>query len=150
MTNNEYEEFQKYNDGQKMGMMEQFLVIAFANNDPTELIQLLLQIAQTDSSPCVKHEAAFNIGQIFAKHNACKELENISKEIAHAFCQIVEIDESLVMKHETLESIGDAGFDTLEVRELLYKYSQNDNYDIANTAQISYWQITGKEYNHGE
>ena len=141
-----YEEFQKCNDGQKMGMMEDFLIIALNNGNVVDWARLFLQIAQTDSSPCVKHEAAFNIGLVFAKYNRGNELENISEEFAHAFCEIAENDESLVMKHESLESIGDAGFDTPEVRELLYKYSQDENYDIANTAQISYWQITGKGF----
>lgn len=143
---NEYEEFQKCNDGQKMAMMEEFLIIALNCSSPTEWIRLFLQIAQTDSSPCVKHEAAFNIGQVFSKHDSTEDLENISEEIAHGFCQIVENDESLVMKHETMESMGDAGFDTPEVRALLYKYSQDENYDVANTAQISYWQITGEGF----
>jgi hypothetical protein len=94
----------------------------------------------------VKHEAAFNTGQVFAKHEPSGELESIKEEFAHAFCEIVENDESLVMKHETMESMGDAGFDTPEVRALLYKYSQDKNYDLANTARISYWQITGEEF----
>ncbi|KKM88955.1 hypothetical protein LCGC14_1253450 [marine sediment metagenome] len=143
---NEYEEFQKCNDGQKMAMMEDFLVIALNDGNVVDWVRLFLQIAQTDSSPCVKHEAAFNTGQVFAKYDGGNELENISEEIAHGFCQIVENDESLVMKHETMESMGDAGFDTPEVRALLYKYSQDENYDVANTAQISYWQITGEGF----
>lgn len=144
---NEYEKFQKYNDGQKMATMEEFLIITLNEINPTEWIKLFLQIAQTDSSPCVKHEAVFNIGQIFAKHESFEELETIREELAHVFCEIVENDESLVMKHETMESMGDAGFDTPEVRALLYKYSRDENYDIANTAQISYWQITGEDFN---
>lgn len=142
----EYEEFQKCNDGQKMAMMEEFLVIALNDDNIVGWVKLFLQIAQIDSSPCVKHEAAFNIGRVFAKYGGADILDDITEEIAHAFCEIVENDESLVMKHETMESMGDAGFDTPEVRALLYKYSQDKNYDVANTAQISYWQITGEEF----
>jgi hypothetical protein len=141
-----YQGFQKGNDGQKMEMMEELLTLAQNESDPTEWIKLFLRIAQTDSSPCVKHEAAFNTGQVFAKHESSGKLDSMKEEIAHAFCEIVENDESLVMKHETMESMGDAGFDTPEVRALLYKYSQDENYDVANTAQISYWQITGEEF----
>jgi hypothetical protein len=45
-----------------------------------------------------------------------------------------------------MESMGDGDLDTPEVRALLYKYSQDKNYDLANTARISYWQITGEEF----
>jgi hypothetical protein len=145
-TSEKYQEFQKCNDGQKMEMMEELLTLAQNESDPTEWIKLFLRIAQTDSSPCVKHEAAFNTGQVFAKHESFEERENIKEEIAHAFCEIIENDESLVLKHEAMESMGDADLDTPEVRALLYKYSRDKNYDLANTAQISYWQITGEEF----
>jgi hypothetical protein len=94
----------------------------------------------------VKHEAAFSTGQVFAKREPFEERENMKEEIAQAFCEIVENDESLVLKHEAMELMGDAGLDTPEVRALLYKYSQDKNYDMANTARISYWQITGEEF----
>ena len=70
----------------------------------------------------------------------------MKEEIGHAFCEIVENDESLILKHETMETMGFADLDTPEVRALLYKYSQDENYDLANSAQISYWQITGEEF----
>ncbi len=141
-----YQEFQKCHDGQKMEMMEEFLSIALNENDPTDWVKIFLRIAQTDSSPCVKHEAAFNTGQVFSKHKSFEERENMKEEIAHAFCEIVENDESLILKHETMETMGFADLDTPEVRALLYKYSQDENYDLANSAQISYWQITGEEF----
>lgn len=143
---NIYEKFQNLNDGKKMSAIEGYLATALKSNNPADWVMLFLQIAQNDKSPCVKHEAAFNTGQVFAKHEFNEELENIKDHIAHAFCEIVENDQSLVMKHETMESMGDAGFDTPEVRALLYKYSQDENYDVANTAQISYWQITGEGF----
>ena len=142
-----YEEFQKCNDGQKMAMMDEFCVIALNEIDPTEWIKVFLRIAQTDSSPCVKHEAAFTTGQVFAKHKSFEGFGNIREEIAHAFCEIVENDESLILKHETMETMGFARLDTPEVRALLYKYSQDENYDMANTARINYWKITGEEIN---
>ena len=140
-----YQEFQKCNDGQKMELLDEFRTIALNETDPTEWVKLFLQIAQTDSSPCVKHESAFNTGQVFAKHKSFEKRENIREEAARAFCEIVENDESLVVKHETMEAMGDADFNTPEVRALLYKYSQYKNYAMANTARISYWQITGEE-----
>jgi len=143
---NTYEKFQKVNDGKKMSMIEGYLATALKSHNPADWVILFLHIAQNDKSPCVKHEAAFNTGQVFAKYEFNEELENIKDHIAHAFCEIVENDESLVMKHETMESMGDAGFDTPEVRELLYRYSQDQNYDVANTARISYWQITGEGF----
>lgn len=141
-----YEKFQKVNDGKKMSIIEGYLKTALKSENPADWVLLFLQIAQKDRSPCVKHEAAFNTGQIFAKHEFNEKLEDIKDHIAHEFCKIVENNESMVMKHETLESIGDAGFDTPEVRELLHKYSGDKDADIANTAQISYWQITGEGF----
>lgn len=143
---NMYEKFQKVNDGKKMSIIEDFLTTALKSDNPADWVMLFLQIGQNDKSPCVKHEAAFNIGQVFSKHEFNLVLEGIKDDVAHAFCEIVENDESLVMKHETMESMGDAGFDTPEVRKLLHKYSHDKNYDVANTAQISYWQITGEEF----
>jgi len=127
----------------KMETMEEYLEMAF-NDQPADWVMLFIQILKTDKSPCVKHEAAFNIGQLFSKSND-EDLEKIKDYVAHKFCEVVENDESLVVRHEAIESIGDAGLNTLEVRNLLDKYVQHENYDIANTAQISYWQITGKE-----
>ncbi len=143
---NTFEKFQNVHDGKKMSIIEGYLVSALKSDNPADWVMLFLQIAQNDKSPCVKHEAAFNTGQVFSKHEFNEELESIKDHIAHAFCEIVETDESLVMKHETMESMGDAGFDTPEVRALLYRYSQDENYDVANTAQISYWQITGEGF----
>lgn len=142
MLINAYENFQYLNDGEKMKTMEEFLDMAFIDKS-IDWPMLFIQILKTDKSPCVKHEAAFNIGQLFSKFNI--DLEKIKDYVAHELCEVIENEESLVVKHEILESIGDAGFNTLEVRKLLDKYTQHEDYDIANTAEISYWQITGKE-----
>ena len=148
MLINVYENFQILNDGQKMIYMEEYLEMAFMMTRRDESIDwamLFIQILKTDKSPCVKHEAAFNIGRLFSKSNN-KDLEEIKDYVAHELCKVVENEESLVVRHEVIESMGDAGFNSLEVRKLLDKYIQNENYDLANTAQISYWQITGKEF----
>ncbi len=141
----EYPLFSKNNDGEKMALMEKYLSIALASEHPTEWIFLFLEIAHLDKSPCVAHEAVFNIGQVYAKQ-INTGLADCAEFVATEFCKLVESTESMVVKHETMESMGDAGFNTPQILKLLKRYSENSNYDLANTARISYWQITGKGY----
>lgn len=142
----EFQVFSKNNDGEKMGLMEKYLDLALISKAPMQWVFLFLEIAHSEKSPCVTHEAVFNIGRIYVKHILNRELIDCASYVAKEFCELVDSSDSMVVKHETMESMGDAGFDTRETRKLLKRYSENPNYDLANTARISYWQITGKGF----
>ncbi len=140
-----FQVFSKNNDGEKMRLMERYLDLALVSEKPIQWVFLFLVIARSDKSPCVVHEAVFNIGRIYVKHELNRVLIDCAEYVAKEFCEIIESSDSMVVQHETMESMGDARFDTYETRELLKRYAESSNYDLANTARISYWQITGDE-----
>lgn len=139
----EFQSFSENNDGEKMGLMEKYLNLALVSEQPMQWVFLFLEIAHSDKSPCVTHEAVFNIGRIYVKHDLDQLLIDCAEYVANEFCEIVDSTNSMVLKHETMESMGDAGFNFPSVCNLLEKYAKHSNYDLANTARISYWQITG-------
>lgn len=131
-------DFENKNDGEKMALLEGFLDNTHLHTQ-SEWVDFLLVLLKNDSSPCVRHEAAFCLGQMSHQLEA-KQLE----KIADIMCDVVENDNSMVVKHEVMEAMGDAQLNTERSRTLLEYYKQSENYDLSNTARISYWQITGE------
>ena len=100
-------------------------VLALGNKKDKKSFRLICEILKKDPSPVIRHEAAFLLGTTKNK-TAIKFLTDS-----------IFADESDIVVHESIEALGDLGFRTKDVENLLKCLCGNKNSFIKDTAEIA-------------
>ncbi len=93
----------------------------------------LVEVLKQDADPIVRHEAAFVIAHV----RACKRM--IGSLALHALCISAEKDQSLIVRHEALEALGE--FPEPQALKTIVKFITSRNNDLRATARISLAKI---------
>ena len=87
--------------------------------------KILKRFILHDSSPVIRHEAAFLLGK--SKH----------KKAVDILIQAIETDKSDLVRHEAIEALGDLGIHNTKVEILLESLKKNKNPFIKDTVKIA-------------
>jgi HEAT repeat protein len=99
-----------------------------------EDVRLIVSLLESDSDPCVRHEAA---AQLYRIEETKPHLMNGVRE--HAVATLLDkalTDESTVVRHESIEVLGYIG--DRDALPHLAELAKNNNLDIRSTAEIAY------------
>ena len=88
-------------------------------------IEIFKKVIVSDSSPVIRHEAAFLLGR------------SKNKEAVDILIQAIKTDTSDLVRHEAIEALGDSGINNTKVKVLLQSLMKDKNPFIRDTARIA-------------
>jgi hypothetical protein len=111
-------------------VLEKFYSLVDCEDD----VRFIINVLQNDEDPCVRHEAAAQLFRIEEKKPTL--MINLKRQTIAALLDKAYNDESIVVRHESIEALGYIGDE--HSLTSLEKLSKDKNLDIRSTAEIAF------------